>query len=143
MVRGELMGSHTHCTLSGVQVHVWRRVDKYLARGRFQGRPFGETLGSDTPHAAARLREILTKIDNGSYVRPSDGRKQIVARGRVARPTLRDLVADFVAEKRRSRGRQTATDYAARLPGVTTVTPAVPAPAGLVAVICVSELTTT
>jgi integrase len=115
MVRAELMGGHTHSTLAGVSVHVWRRDGKYLARGRHQGQPFGETLGGDALQAAARLREILTKIDHGSYVRPSDGRKQLVSRGRIARLTLRELVADFLAEKRGSRGRQTAGDYAARL----------------------------
>jgi integrase len=109
------MGSHSHTTLGGISLHVWRRGGKYLARGRFQGRPFGETLGADPVHASARLREILTKIDQGSYMRPSDGRKQLVARGRVVRLTPRELVADFLAEKRRSRGRQTAGDYAARL----------------------------
>jgi hypothetical protein len=103
MFRAELMGSHTHLTLAGIKVHVWRRDGKYLARGRYERQPFGETLGDDPVHAAARLRDILTKIDNGSYVRPSDGRKQIIARGRPTRLTLRELVADFVAEKRRSR----------------------------------------
>jgi integrase len=115
MVRAELMGSHTHATLAGTKVHVWRRGNKYLARGRFQGRPFGETLGADPLHAAAHLREILLAIDNGSYVRPSDSRNQLVSTGRLARLSLRELVASFLAEKRRSRGRQTAGDYAARL----------------------------
>src|ERR1043165_8045709 len=115
MVRAELMGSHSHLTLSGTYVHVWQRGGKYLARGRYEGCPFGETLGDNPVYAAARLREILTKIDSGSYVRPSDNKKQLMTRRRLARFTLREIAADFISDKRRLRGRQTASDYAARL----------------------------
>jgi integrase len=115
MAQATLMGSHSHATLSGITVHVWERGGTYLARGRYQGQPFGETLGEDPLQAAARLRDILTKLDNGTYVRPSDRRHQLVSSNRVARLTLRELVADFLRDKRRSRGRQTAGDYAARL----------------------------
>src|SRR4051794_32615756 len=44
-VAAKLMGSHTYTTLVGVEVHVWQRGGEYLARGRFQGQVFGETLG--------------------------------------------------------------------------------------------------
>ena len=57
MVRAELMGSHTHRTLDGIQVHVWQRRGKYLARGRYQGQAFGETLGDNVAEATARLGE--------------------------------------------------------------------------------------
>ena len=110
------MGGHTHSTTVGIDVHVWSRGGKFLARGRFQGQSFGETLGNDSLHATARLRELLTKIDNGNFVRPSEGRKRLVSSSsRIARLTLRELVASFVADKRKSRGRQTAGDYASRL----------------------------
>ena len=57
MVRAELMGSRTHRTLDGIQVHVWQRRGKYLARGRYQGQAFGETLGDNVAEATARLGE--------------------------------------------------------------------------------------
>jgi integrase len=115
MVSTELMGSHSHDTPTGISVHVWKRGKKYIARGRYEGRPFGENLGENEMLANAKLREILSRIDYSTYVRPSESKKQLVARGRVSRLTLRDLVADFLADKRRSRGRQTANDYSARL----------------------------
>ena len=34
MVRSELMGDHTHETSVGVNVHIYERDGKYLARGR-------------------------------------------------------------------------------------------------------------
>ncbi len=115
MVRAELMGSHTHVTLCGVQVHVWKRCGKFIARGRYLGQPFGETLGGDVPAATARLRQLLTEIEAGSYVRPSEARSRTVSNGRVPRLTFRQLVSEFLAEKRKQRGRQTASDYLARL----------------------------
>lgn len=115
MVRGELMGGHTHTALGGVRVHVWRRGDKYLARGRLDGRPFGETIGGDPADATARLRQFLTEIDNGTYVRRSEARQPPLARGTVPRLTLRHLLDLYLSEKRRTRGKQTTGDYQARL----------------------------
>ncbi len=62
MVCAELMGAHSHETATGVQVHVWLRDGKYLARGRFHGQPFGEALGTDPLPAAVRLRQILNDL---------------------------------------------------------------------------------
>ena len=115
MVRGELMGAHSHQTAAGVEVHVWLRDEKYLARGRFQGQPFGETLGTDPLQAAVRLRQILNDLDNGTFARPTDRRKRLVSNGKIQRFLLRDLIADFLSEKRTSRGQQTANDYRSRL----------------------------
>src|SRR5262249_21433002 len=115
MVRAELMGGHSHSTLCGVWVHVWRRGDKYLARGRYERRPFGETLGEDVASATARLRQLLTEIENGSFVRPSESRDRLLSRGKSYRLTLRQLGSEFLAEKRRTRGQQTASDYRSRL----------------------------
>jgi len=115
MVRASLMGGHSHAALNGVRVHVWRRGKKYIVRSRINGQIFGETIGESDVEAAARLRQILTEIDFGAYVRPSEKRKRLVANGRNCRWTLRQLTAEFLAEKRRSRGRQTAGDYRSRL----------------------------
>lgn len=115
MARAELMGGHTHHTIDGVGVHVWSRDGKYLARGRYQGQAFGETLGDDVAGATARLRQLITEIEDGGYVRPSEGRKRHLGRAKVARLDLRQLVGDFLAEKRKVRGRRTAATYMSRL----------------------------
>ncbi len=115
MIRAELMGGHTHSTIDGLRVHVWRRGDKYLARGRLHGRSFGETLGGDLAGATARLRQMLNEIENGSYVRPSEARRRPLGRGGAARLDMRQLVSGFLAEKRKVRGRKTAETYKSRL----------------------------
>jgi hypothetical protein len=115
MSRAELMGSHTHFSCSGIGVHVWIREGTYLARGSFQGKSFGETLAPDAQRAAARLRQILNELDNGVFVRPTERRKRLISNGKNQRSKLRDLVAEFLADKRRSRGLQTAQDYRSRL----------------------------
>jgi integrase len=109
------MGGHTHTALSGTQVHVWVRGGTYLARGRYQRRPFGQTLGDDVAIATARLRQLLTEVENGSYVRPSDACKRPLSTGAIPRVNLRQLVNEFLAEKRKLRGQQTAGDYKSRL----------------------------
>lgn len=115
MVRAELMGGHTHSTLDGVRVHVWRRGDRFLARGRYDGQAFGETLGSDEAEAAARLRQMLTRIEDRSFVRPSEARRRTLPKGRLTRLSLRQLIDEFLAEKRKVRGRATAETYKSRL----------------------------
>jgi integrase len=115
MTRAELMGGHTHQTLIGVRVHVWRRGGRFLARGRFEGHAFGETLGSDVASATARLRQLLTELENGSFVPPSEARKRHTSRRTVPRLSLRELADEFLRAKRKARGQQTTADYAARL----------------------------
>ena len=115
MVRGTLMGSHSHPTDSKIDVHVYRRADKYLARGRFQGRPFGVTLGSSEHEANVRLRQLLADLDAGSFISPREAKKRQVSQGRVARLTLRQLTSEFLSEKRKTRGQQTVANYRARL----------------------------
>lgn len=115
MVRAELMGAHSHATANGVLVHVWRRDGRYLARGRLHGKAFGETLSKDASEAAARLRRLLGDIDDGIYLRPTEARQRPLPNGFVARLSLRDLVNEFLREKRSLRGQSTAGNYRARL----------------------------
>jgi integrase len=115
MVRAQLLGGHSHACVSGTRVHIYRRSEAYLARGRIFGRIFGETLGSNEVEATTRLRQLLVEIDDGSYVRPSEARKRPLSAGRVPRLTVRQLVSEFLAEKRRVRGRRTAETYRGRL----------------------------
>ncbi len=115
MVAASLMGAHTHEASNGRSVHVWRRGETYLARGRWDGAAFGETLGRDAREAAARLRRLIGEVEDGAYVRPSDRPRQLVSGRRCPRLTLRQLAAAFLAAKRAERGSQTAGDYRARL----------------------------
>ncbi len=113
--RAELMGGHSHRTDEGVLVHVWRRNEKYLARGRYDGQPFGETLGANEQTATSRLRQLLTEIENGSFVRPSEARKAPLGRGRVPQLTLRELCNEFLGEKRKTLGKSSTKSYTNRL----------------------------
>ena len=114
MAPAELMGGHVHETAGGKKVYVWRRGGKFLARGRFRGRHFGETLG-DGPAAAAKLRRLLTAIEDGAYRPPSEAHARQLADGPVPRLTFRQLAGEFLAAKRKRVGAQTAADYRARL----------------------------
>jgi hypothetical protein len=115
MVRAELLGAHSHRTLCGVTVHIWKRRDNYLARGRIDGAAFGHTLGCDTLTATSRLRHLLGDIESGAFIRPSERVARSVGEGRPARLTLRQLIAEFIAEKRKVRGRKTGETYKSRL----------------------------
>lgn len=115
MLRAELMGSHTHRTRAGVRVHIWNRDGKYLARGYLQRRPFGETLGGDELEASIRLRALLTEIESGAYVRPTEPRSRMSTRSIPTQMSLRQLIGDFLTEKRQLRGMRTTATYRARL----------------------------
>lgn len=115
MTRAELIGGHTHKTMAGIKVHIWKRGPQFLARGSISGERFGETIGATVVEATARLWQILSDINSGTYLRPSEARKQPLAKGTAARWTLRQLVNEFLVEKRRVRGQQTFGDYKARL----------------------------
>jgi hypothetical protein len=114
MIPAELMGGHAHETAGGKRIYIWRRGTKYLARGRFQGRYFGETLG-DEPAATTKLRRLLTTIEDGAYRPPSEAHRRHLADGPVPRLTFRQLADEFLAAKRKQVGAQTAADYRARL----------------------------
>jgi integrase len=114
-VPAQLMGNHTHSTLCGLKVHVYQRRHQYLARGRYQGRMFGATLGSNEAEAIARLRLLLVEIEDGSFVAPSEARKRRLSPGKVARLSVRQLVNEFLTEKRKLKGRRTADTYRSRL----------------------------
>jgi len=87
-----------------------QRGDTYLARGSYERERFGETLGQDPTTATSRLRKLLTEIEDGSYLRPSEARHRLLSNGKVPRLTLRQLVEEFLLEKRKTRGnKQLAT----------------------------------
>jgi len=114
MVKASLCGEHTHCSTSGTKVHIFIRDRKFLARGRYQGQQFGETLGTSEQEAISVLRRLMVELDEGRYVPPSNRTKQSFPL-QVQKQSLKELVNCFLAEKRAVRGKQTSDDYQARL----------------------------
>jgi hypothetical protein len=115
MVQSQLLGNHVHETVCGTKVAIWRRGDVYMARGRYQRRQFGKSLGSVLAHAASALRHLLVQIENGAFERPSETRKRILKTGPAPRCSFRELCDGFLAEKRRLHGKKTAGNYLSRL----------------------------
>lgn len=115
MVPVELMGSHTHETGVRINVHIYQRDGKYLARGRYERRPFGETLGADPQEAKSKLIELLHRLEAGTFVPPSDARKQMLKTRKIPNLTLRELCDRYLTEKRKVRGESTARTYLNRL----------------------------
>jgi len=115
MVKAELAGRHTHSAEDGTKVHIYERDGRFIARGRFQNKPFGQTLGSDRQEAEAGLRRLLVEIDDGAFQRPSDSRRRPWKNGAAPKLTIRQLANNFLADVRRLRGRQTADAYEDRL----------------------------
>ncbi len=115
MVRSKLMGDHTHETSVGVNVHIYERDGKKLARGYYEGRAFGITLGADLREAKSKLRELLHRLDSGTFVPPSDERKQMLKSRTIPILTLRELCDRFLTEKRKVCGEKTARTYLNRI----------------------------
>jgi hypothetical protein len=115
MVRANLLGQHSHQTVCGKNIHIWQRAGKYIARGYIDGKRFGETLGTDVNDAVARLRRLMVDIENRAYLRPSEKRKRPLARDVAPRLSLRQVVDEFLQEKRKTTGSQTSNTYLTRL----------------------------
>lgn len=115
MVKAELMGSHTHETKVGVNVLIYLRDGRYIARGRYNKKALGEKLGADVRSATSRLRHLLTEIEDGTYVRRTEARKRPLRSRDIPLLTLYDLCNDFLSDKRRVRGQNTAENYRSRL----------------------------
>lgn len=118
MERAELFGRHSYSTEVGeveVVVHIWMRDEKYLARGQYQRKPFGVTLGKTPEEADASLRRLLVSIENGAFLRRSEARKHPLKPDSTPRLTVRELCNRFLCEKRKLRGKKTAANYQSRL----------------------------
>ena len=115
MIAVKLMGGHSHQCRTGKSVHIWQRDGTFLARGSYEGRRFGETLGATEIEATARLRELLVKMDDGRYIRPCESKKLAIATARTVHLPLRELINSFLLEKRKLRGRKTTDTYKSRL----------------------------
>lgn len=86
-----------------------------MARGSYEAHRFGVQLGDTELEAEAALHELLVNIRNGAFVRPVEARKRQLKRIAPIRLTLRQVVDEFLAEKRKTRGRETAATYTSRL----------------------------
>lgn len=114
MVWAEIDGKHTHETATGVKVHIWERDGKCIARGRHNGRQFGEALGWDPKEAASALRRLLTQIEDRTYLVPSDPVRKLRDKRKqtsVKRITIDDLSDRYIADVLRKRGNETAKRY--------------------------------
>lgn len=115
MVKATLLGHHTHSSTAGINVHCWQRDGRYLARGRFEGRQFGETIGKTECEAEIGLRHLLTALDEGSFLPPSRARTMPVVTKTPPCLRLDELAARFLEEKRQLKGERTMQTYRSRL----------------------------
>lgn len=115
MVRAALFGRPSYSTTTGTQVHIWQRDGKYIARGRFQGRQFGLDLGKDPNKADSLLRQLMSDLESGAFVMPSQRKKRPFGGGLAPRLTFRELFDEFLDDTRRTRGKKTFQDYRSRL----------------------------
>src|ERR1700693_4233232 len=115
MVIATLGGKHSHRTPNGIGVHIWCRGVTYMARGSYEAHRFGVQLGDTELEAEAALHELLVNIRNGAFVRPVEARKRQLKRIAPIRLTLRQVVDEFLAEKRKTPGRETAATYTSRV----------------------------
>lgn len=115
MRQSVLHGQHSYTTESGVNVGIFQRGRTYIGRGRYERRAFGVTLGTNEADAFRELCQLLVRIDNGAFVRPSESRHRPL-NGRISpNLSLRQLCDAFLAEKRATRGAATARTYLERL----------------------------
>ena len=70
MTSATLLGGHVHETLNGVRLNISMRCGMYMARGYYDGRPIGPTLGNDENDAAAELRRIMYEMERGIIFGP-------------------------------------------------------------------------
>lgn len=115
MVKATLHGLHTHQSAEGISVHIWKRRDSFLARGRFERKQFGQTLGRTEIDAEVSLCHLLTALDDGSFLPPCLVRDMPVVTKIPSRLRLEQLAAQFLHEKRRLKGEATMGDYRSRL----------------------------
>ena len=115
MVKSTLLGQHSHSTSNGISVHIYEREKTLIARGRYQGRAFGVTLGQSPAEAQPRLFQLMAELDNGSFVPPHDRRHRRLRKPTRSKLTARELFDDFLDDRRKHRGRKTADTYLTRL----------------------------
>lgn len=115
MVKSTLLGQHSHSTSNGISVHIYEREKTLMARGRYQGRAFGVTLGQSPAEAQPRLFQLMAELDNGSFVPPHDRRHRRLRKPTRSKLTARELFDDFLDDRRKHCGRKTADTYLTRL----------------------------
>jgi integrase len=116
MVKSCINGQDCFEAADGTKVSIYRRGNKFMGRGRFNGKQFGQQLGKTEGEAAVKLRSVLHELDNGIFIPPSLQRKQAVRR-RVANVSLDlgELVNQFLNHVGKTKGAKTKTAYLDRL----------------------------
>lgn len=114
MEKATLGGLHSHRSVSGISVHIFQRDGKFIARGRFQRRQFGVTLGTSETDSLPSLRKLLVELDEGRFVPPSDRLQQIFPT-QVARLSTIQVLNKYIEDRRKVNGKQTSYDYTSRL----------------------------
>lgn len=102
--------------MNSIAVHIWTREGKYLARGSFEAKRFGATLGADEQRAEVNLRRLLNELEDGTFLRPSDpAAKRRGQKKSIPCLTIGQLVEEFVEDKVKTLGVKTAQTYQSRL----------------------------
>lgn len=110
-----LSGKHLHRTRNGCSVYVVERKGKYMARGRFLGKSYCETLGRNEADAESRLRELLSELEKDTFLPPLERKKQLV-RTRITYPlSFTEMLSGFLTDVKGANGKNTAQYYLAKL----------------------------
>lgn len=111
MTRAELLGRHSFSWGDGKQIHIFRREERYIARGRIDGRTFGETLGSNAEAAQVRLFAILAELNNGFFRPPSHPSRKQKKRLATVKVSFQELIEAYIQDVKRRKGKRTAARY--------------------------------
>lgn len=113
--KSELLANHSFEAPNGSKITIWKRGRSWIARGRFNRKSFGQTLGKSEREAVGNLTRLLFELGEGTFVAPSERRKQIV-RPRVTESLeTRDLVNRYLQYVRNTKGEGAKKAYLDRL----------------------------
>lgn len=115
MTRSELFGRHTHPTQNHHKVHIWKRDGKYLARGQFRNRSYGKTLGNTELEAEAELRNVMHRLEIGTFQRSSEESQKSYPIAPPSKITIRDFLNRHLSYIRKKNGKGTTANYQSRL----------------------------
>jgi hypothetical protein len=113
--QSHLKGHCTFPTKIGSTIYIAERGGRRIARFRFRGKQVVQTLGVDDDEVMSTLAEIISALNADRFLAPGERPKRVLPIRSFPRLTLRDLIGDFLAEKRDSNGKATAATYTARL----------------------------
>ena len=115
MRTAELNGMHSFPISRKRHVHIYLRNEQYLARWRSDEQQHGYELGKDEAVAFDGVIELVGRLKAGTFQARREERAALVRKSRADSTTLRQLIADFLEEKKQLRGESTAKTYRTRL----------------------------